>query len=167
MVHFKWTIGIIPCFLLPSFFQGEGHQRCTRFPLEHFVGMHPVTALATLGGFGLMAVFAGIAIWEIHQQQRAFRESAYHSGHPSHAEYVQNAPSGPNPDDAQDRVLQGVYAEARDDLRRVSWMHPGDERRRAVRALRTRYHPDRYPVSLRIIMTEVSSFINVQTEHLL
>ncbi|CAL8466467.1 g6003 [Coccomyxa elongata] len=128
--------------------------------------MHPV-AIAALGGFGLMAVFAGIAIWELHQQQRAFRESAYHSGHPSHAEYMQNVPSEPNPDDSQDRVLQGVYAEARDDLQKVRWMLPGDERRRAVRALRTRYHPDRYPASLSSIMTQVSSFINVQTEHLL
>lgn len=128
--------------------------------------MHPV-AIAALGGFGLMAVFAGIAIWEIHRQERAFRESAYHSGHPSHAEHMQNAPTGPDTDDSHDRVLLEVYVEARGDLQTVRWMQPGDERRRAVRALRTRYHPDRYPVSLRSIMTEVSAYINVQTEHLL
>lgn len=39
--------------------------------------------------------------------------------------------------------------------------------RSAIRALRVRYHPDRYPVSLRSIMSEVSAFINVQTERLL
>ena len=39
--------------------------------------------------------------------------------------------------------------------------------RSAIRALRVRYHPDRYPVSLRSIMTEVSAFINTQTERLL
>ncbi len=70
--------------------------------------MHPV-AIAALGGFGLMAVFAGIAIWELHQQQRAFRESAYHSGHSSHAEYMQIVASEPNPDDSQDRCTPNPF----------------------------------------------------------
>lgn len=34
-----------------------------------------------------MAVIAGIFIWEMHQQDRAFRESAYYSGHPLYPEY--------------------------------------------------------------------------------
>ncbi|KAK9902824.1 hypothetical protein WJX75_007429 [Coccomyxa subellipsoidea] len=116
-----------------------------------------------------MAVLAGIAIWEIHQQERAFRELAYHSGHPSYSDYqsAQSSAAEPIQDDAQNRVLEGVYAEAREDLRRVSRMQPGEARRSAVRALRVRYHPDRYPVSLRSIMSEVSAFINVQTERLL
>lgn len=68
--------------------------------------MHPV-ALAALGGFGLMAVLAGIAIWEIHQQERAFRESAYHSGHPSYSDYqsAQSSAAEPIQDDAQNRSL--------------------------------------------------------------
>ena len=64
--------------------------------------MHPV-AIAALGGFGLMAVFAGVAIWELHRQGRAFRESAYYSGHPSYGGYVQSSPSAAEPDDAHDR----------------------------------------------------------------
>ncbi|EIE19843.1 hypothetical protein COCSUDRAFT_58080 [Coccomyxa subellipsoidea C-169] len=128
--------------------------------------MHPV-ALAALGGFGVMAIFVGIAIWELHQQERAYRESAYYSGHPSYPEYQYVNSSAEPAEEAQNRVLEGVYAEAREDLRKVSRMRPGDDRRRAVRALRSRYHPVRYPVSLRGIMTEVSAFINAQTERLL
>lgn len=71
-------------------------------------GMHPV-AIAAMGGFGLMAVFAAIAMWELRQQRRAFEESAYHSGHSSHAEYMQNAPSEPNPDDSQDRCTPNLF----------------------------------------------------------
>ncbi len=68
--------------------------------------MHPV-ALAALGGFGVMAIFVGIAIWELHQQERAYRESAYHSGHPSYPEYQYvNSSAEPAEDEAQNRCAQ-------------------------------------------------------------
>ena len=35
--------------------------------------------------------------------------------------------------------------------------------RRAVRRLKLRYHPDKYPGSLYDIMSQVSAFINLQT----
>ncbi len=39
-------------------------------------------------------------------------------------------------------------------------------RRSAVRQLKRRYHPDRFPRSLRGILTQVSAFINLQTQGL-
>ena len=35
-----------------------------------------------------------------------------------------------------------------------------------MRQLKLRYHPDKYPVSLREIMTQVSCYINLQTQHM-
>ena len=35
-----------------------------------------------------------------------------------------------------------------------------------MRNLKLRYHPDKYPASLREVMTEVSCLINQQTQHL-